>query len=603
MSFDHRAFLKSLPSLPGVYQMYDEARDILYVGKAKNLKNRVSSYFRSRSQNGKTQALVSKIAHIDVTLTPTEAEALILEHNLIKQQRPPYNILMRDDKSYPYIVISDQDWPRLSFHRGARKKKGQYFGPFPNSGAARETLSILQKVFRVRQCEDSFFRNRSRPCLQYQIKRCTAPCVGLVSEENYRADVRYSEDFLNGKSETLTQELIDNMHDAANNLEFERAAYMRDQIDMIRTVQAEQTIDKGSGNIDILSCAMDGDESCVHVLFVRQGRVVASRSHYPKVILAETSAEQLSEFLAQHYLSAPDALVPAEILVSAELDDVEAQMIALSQYTQRKVNIRVPVRGRGLDWLRIAGKAAEQNLLGRKAGQRSYQKRLQDLTNALGRSSVVERLECYDISHTQGELTVGSCVVFDNEGPNKQQYRRFNIEGITPGDDYAAMEQVLRRRFTRLQSGESVMPDMVIIDGGKGQIGKARNVFSELGVTDVEILGVAKGATRKSGWERFFLGEDNREIVIDENRPSFHLLQHIRDEAHRFAITGHKAKRDKKMIESPIDDIPGVGPKRRKALLDYFGGFKGVQRASATDLARVNGVSSELAQTIYDYFH
>ena len=603
MAFDYRGFLKTLTDLPGVYQMYDAGGKILYVGKAKNLKKRVSSYFRSRAQNAKTQALVSKIENIQVTLTATEAEALILEHNLIKQQRPPYNILLRDDKSYPYIYLSDETWPRLSFHRGARKKKGRYFGPFPNAHAARETLAMLQKVFRVRQCEDSFFRNRSRPCLQHQIKRCTAPCVELISQKDYSGDVVNSSDFLDGRNEKLSAKLIADMNQAASQFEYERAAYLRDQIEMIRTVQAEQAIDKGNGNIDVLACALDGDEGCIHILFVRQGRIVASRSFYPKAILAESSSDLLSSFLSQHYLSAPEALVPAEVLVGVEPDDMDAQAEALRQHTGRKVSIRKPQRGRGLDWLKIAGKAAEQNLIGRKAGQKSYQRRMEDLTRVFNHAGGIERLECYDISHTQGAQTVASCVVFDKDGPNKKHYRRFNIEGITGGDDYAAMEQVLRRRFTRLKSGEGTLPDMVVIDGGKGQIGKVREVFSDLGVTGVEILGVAKGTTRKSGWERFFLGDDNREIVLDSSRPGFHLLQHIRDEAHRFAITGHKARRDKKMIESPLEDIPGVGPKRRKVLLDHFGGFKGIEKASAVDLAKVAGISKQMAESIYDYFH
>ena len=583
--------------------MYDVEGEILYVGKAKNLKNRVGSYFRSRAQTAKTQALVSKIASVEVTVTPSEAEALLLEHNLIKQQRPPYNILLRDDKSYPYIFLSEETWPRLAFHRGARKKKGRYFGPFPNAGAARETLSMLQKVFRVRQCEDSFFRNRSRPCLQYQIKRCTGPCVKLVSEGDYMQDVAHSSDLLEGKNEKLSAEIIATMNQASEDLDYERAAYLRDQINMIRSVQADQVIERGGGNIDVLGAAIDGDESCVHMLFVRQGKIVASRSFYPKAILAESTSDLIAGFLSQHYLAAPEALVPAEILVSSEPPDLEAQIEALQLHAERKVSIRRPRRGRGLDWLKIAEKAADQNLLGRKAGQKSYQRRMDDLAKAFNHSGALQLVECYDISHTQGAQTVASCVVFDQDGPNKKLYRRFNIEGVKAGDDYAAMEQVLKRRFSRLQSGEGTMPDMVVIDGGKGQLGKARDVFSELGVSGVEIIGVAKGSARKSGWERFFGGNDNKEIVLDSSRPGFHLLQHIRDEAHRFAITGHKARRSKKMIESPLEEIPGVGPKRRKALLDHFGGYKGIERASSADLARVEGVSMKMAETIYDYFH
>jgi len=603
LAFDYKPFLKSLTDLPGVYQMYDEEEKILYVGKAKNLKKRVSSYFSTRPQTPKTQALVSRIASIEVTVTPTEAAALILEQNLIQQQRPTYNVLLRDDKSYPYIFVSDQEWPRLAFHRGAKKSKGQYFGPLPNAQATRETLSMLQKVFRVRQCEDSFFRNRSRPCLQYQIERCTAPCVGLVDRDSYQKDIQHSVDLLKGQNEKLSAELIDAMNLASENLDFEGAARYRDQINMIRQIQAEQAIEKGNGNLDVVSAAIDGDEACVHMLYVRQGRIIGSRSFFPTMQLEETVSQFMGAFLAQHYITGPEARVPGEILVSELPEDSTTLEQALKEHSDRKVAIRKPARGRGVDWLRIAGQASEQNLIGRKASKKSYQKRLANLSEALGLGSTLQRLECYDISHTQGDQTVGSCVVFDEQGPSKKDYRRFNIEGITGGDDYAAMEQVLRRRFTRLQKGEGSMPDIVVIDGGKGQLSSAREVMQDLGVKGVELLGVAKGATRKSGWERFYLGDDSREIVLDSTAPGFHLLQHIRDEAHRFAITGHKNRRGKKFVESPLQEIPGIGAKRRKNLVDHFGGYKGIENASVTDLAKVNGISKELAQAIYDYFH
>lgn len=603
MPFDYKPFLKSLTDLPGVYQMYDDKGEVLYVGKAKNLKNRVSSYFRSRAQSAKTQALVSRIASIEVTVTPTEAAALILEQNLIKQQRPPYNVLLRDDKSYPYIFVSDQEWPRLAFHRGAKKKKGQYFGPFPSAGATRETLAMLQKVFRVRQCEDSFFRNRSRPCLQYQIERCTGPCVDLVDKQTYAEDLKHSIDLLKGENEKLSSELIEAMNVASENLEFEKAARLRDQVNMIRQIQADQSIEKGSGSLDVISATLDGDEACVHMLYVRQGRIIGSRSFFPKVQLQESSAEMLETFLAQHYLTGPEARVPAELLVSAEFEGIKTIEEALREHCKRKISIRKPARGRGLEWLQIAGKAAEQNLIGCKASKQSYERRLANLSESLKLDAVLQRMECYDISHTQGNQTVGSCVVFDEQGPSKKDYRRFNIEGITGGDDYAAMEQVLRRRFTRLQKGEGTMPDILVIDGGKGQLNKASEVLQDLGVTAVELLGVAKGTTRKSGWERFFLGDDSKEVVLDPASPGFHLLQHIRDEAHRFAITGHKARRGKKFVESPLQDIPGIGDKRRKSLVEHFGGYKGIEAASVVDLAKVEGISKSMAQTIYDYFH
>ena len=603
MAFDYKPFIKSLTDRPGVYQMYDEDQQILYVGKAKNLKNRLGSYFRSNAHTPKTQVLVKRIASIEVTLTATEAEALILEQNLIKQQRPPYNVMLRDDKSYPYIFVSDQEWPRLAFHRGAKKKKGQYFGPFPNAQATRETLSMLQKVFKVRQCEDSFFKNRSRPCLQYQIERCSAPCVNLVEQDSYQQDLKHSIDLLKGDNEKLGQELIEQMNQAAENLDYENAARLRDQLNGIRLIQADQTIEKGKGNLDVISAALDGDESCVHILYIRQGKIIGSRSFFPRLQLQESSAELLETFLSQHYLTGPEARVPTELLISAEFESMETLEEALYQHCKRKVAIRKPKRGRGLEWLQIAGKAAEQNLIGRKASKQSYERRLINLSESLKLGSELQRMECYDISHTQGNQTVGSCVVFDREGPSKKDYRRFNVEGITGGDDYAAMEQVLRRRFSRLQKGEGTLPDMLVIDGGKGQLNKAGQVMQDLGIVGVELLGVAKGTTRKSGWERFFLGDDAQEIVLDASSPGFHLLQHIRDEAHRFAITGHKARRGRKFVESPLQEIPGIGDKRRKRLVDYFGGYKGIEAASASDLSKVDGISKDLAQTIYDYFH
>lgn len=603
MAFDYKPFLKSLTDRPGVYQMYDQDQQILYVGKAKNLKNRVSSYFRSKTHTPKTQVLVKRIASIEVTVTATEAEALILEQNLIKQQRPPYNVMLRDDKSYPYIFVSDQEWPRLGFHRGAKKKKGQYFGPFPNAQATRETLSMLQKVFKVRQCDDSFFKNRSRPCLQYQIERCSAPCVNLVEQGRYQQDLKHSIDLLKGDNEKLSRELIEQMNEAAEKLDYENAARLRDQVNGIRIIQADQAIEKGKGNLDVVSATLEGDEGCVHMLYVRQGRIIGSRSFFPKVQLEQDSPELLETFLSQHYLTGPEARVPAELLVSASFDSREVLEEALYQHCKRKISIRKPQRGRGLEWLQIAGKAAEQNLIGRKASKQSYERRLNNLSEALKLDARLQRMECYDISHTQGNQTVGSCVVFDSQGPSKKDYRRFNIEGITGGDDYAAMEQVLRRRFTRLQKGEGMMPDIIVIDGGKGQLNKASEVLQDLAVKGVELLGVAKGSTRKSGWERFFLGDDSREIILEPTSPGFHLLQHIRDEAHRFAITGHKARRSKKFVESPLQEIPGIGDKRRKNLVEHFGGYKGIEGASVGDLSKVNGISKELAQTIYDYFH
>jgi len=600
--FAHQPFLKSLTDRPGIYQMYDSDRQILYVGKAKSLKKRIASYFRGKPA-GKTAALVARIASIQVTITRTESEALILEQNLIKQQRPAYNLLLRDDKSYPYIFASDHPWPRLALHRGTKKRKGHYFGPFPNAQATREMLRLLQKVFRVRQCEDSFFQNRSRPCLQYQINRCTAPCVGLVDQKSYAQDLQHSIDLLAGRDQKLSRDLAAAMHAAAANLDFETAAQRRDQLQMLRTVQADQNIEKGSGHLDVVAAALDGDEGCVHMLYIRHGRIVGSRSFFPKVPLQTTAAALLGPFLAQHYLTGPPARVAPQILIGTPFSGRAALQQALQHHCDRAITIRQPQRGRGIQWLQTATQAAEQNLIGRQASKQSTRRRLHDLSHALDLDTDLKRLECYDISHTQGQETIGACVVFDLDGPRKKDYRRFNVAGITAGDDYAALEQVLRRRFTRLQKGAAPLPDLLVIDGGKGQLRRARELLTELAAPQVLTLAIAKGPARKAGHERFFLGDRPRELRLDPTRPGFHLLQHLRDEAHRFAITGHRARRSKRLADSPLQAIPGIGPRRRKKLVDHFGGYRGIESASQNDLARVEGISKPLAQTIYNHLH
>ena len=603
MAFDYKPFIKTLPLLPGIYQMFDENGAILYVGKAKNLKNRVSSYFSGRPQNGKTAALVKRIASIQITVTPSEAEALILEHNLIKQQRPPYNILLRDDKSYPYILLSNDEFPRLSLHRGARKIKGHYFGPYPNAYAAREALALLQKVFQVRQCENVFYNNRSRPCLQYQIKRCKAPCVGLVERGTYMRDVERTEAFLKGRNSYLLKDLAKEMDEAATELEYEKAARLRDQIRQLREVQSQQVIEKGRGDVDVIAAACDSERSCVHMLFIRNGRIIGSRSFYPTDALASTPAEVVSSFVPHFYLGGGERQLPREIVIQESIEDKTATEAAIGQLVKHKVTINVPARGRKFDWLHMARNTAEQNLAGKQASSQSYRRRMDDLQSVLGFSQTLERLECYDISHTQGELTVASCVVFDTDGPNKTHYRRFNIDGITGGDDYAAMRQVLQRRFGRLVKEDAVLPDLVIIDGGKGQLGIAIEVMNELAVSGVELLGIAKGPARKSGWERLFVASTGHELTLDSTAPAFHLLQQIRDEAHRFAITGHKARRGKKMTESPLDQIEGIGPKRKRELLRHFGGLQGVKKASEVELAKAEGVSSKIATEVYRALH
>ncbi len=601
MAFDYKSLLKSLTVRPGIYQMFDSEGQILYVGKAKNLKNRVSSYFRKTGLTPKTAALVKRIAKIDVTVTETETEALILEHNLIKQNHPPYNILMRDDKSYPYIFLSDRDqWPRLAFHRGAKKAKGTYFGPFPNAYAVRESMSFLQKTFKVRQCEDVFFKNRSRPCLQYQIKRCTAPCVDLVSAEDYSADVESTRLYLDGKADKLLKQLEVEMEAASGDLQFEKAAEHRDQISALRRVQSEQMIEKGKGTVDVVAGAVNNGQACVHMLYIRQGRILGSRSYYPKAPLAEQVSDLLDEFLPHLYLNGagrPD--LPKEIIVNAPVEGAETLCAALKDRVGRKFEIRDSVRGFRAKWVELAQRTAEQNLTAKLASKKTIEQRFESLRETVGLEQTPQRLECFDISHSSGEAVVASCVVFDSNGALKSDYRRFNIEGITGGDDYAAMEQAIRRRYTRLMKGEGKLPDILLIDGGKGQIGIAKDVLADLGVVGVMILGVAKGTTRKPGLETLILADQDNKVIARPQQAALHLIQQIRDEAHRFAITGHKARRDKKRRTSPLEGIPGVGPTRRRDLLKHFGGIQEVKKASVADLMKVPNISKKVADAIY----
>ncbi|MBT6423269.1 MAG: excinuclease ABC subunit UvrC, partial [Porticoccaceae bacterium] len=601
MAFDHQPFLKSLTQRPGTYQMLDGDGQVLYVGKAKNLKNRVASYFRKTGLTPKTAALVKRIVQIDVTVTETETEALILEHNLIKQYRPQFNILMRDDKSYPYIFLSDRDqWPRLSFHRGPKKAKGTYFGPFPSVHAVRDSMSFLQKTFRVRQCEDVFFKNRSRPCLQYQIKRCSAPCVGFVEPESYAADVNLTRLYLDGKAEKILQQLERDMEKLALALEFEKAGECRDQISALRQVQAQQMIEKGRGTIDVVAGAVTDGQACVHMLYVRQGRILGSRSYYPKAPLAEKVSDLLDEFLPHLYLSGggrPD--LPKEILVNAALDGAEVLTDALKERIGRNIEIRDSVRGFRAKWIELAQRTAEQNLAGKLASKQTLQQRFESLRDTIGLDETPERLECFDISHSSGEAVVASCVVFDSNGALKSDYRRFNIENITGGDDYAAMEQAIRRRYTRLMKGEGKLPDILLIDGGKGQIGITKSVLADLGVVGVIVLGVAKGTTRKPGMETLILADQNNKVIARPQQAALHLIQQIRDEAHRFAITGHKQRRDKKRRTSALEGIPGVGPTRRRDLLKHFGGIVGVKKASVADLMKVANINKKVAEAIY----
>ena len=602
-SFDAEAFLKTLTTRCGVYQMYDREGALLYVGKARNLKSRVASYFRNRGLNAKTVALVSRIADIQVTVTATEVDALLLEHNLIKSHRPPFNILLKDDKSYPYIFLSSEDrFPRLTLHRGPKRRKGRYFGPYPSAGAVRRSLHFLQKVFKVRQCEDSYFRNRSRPCLQYQIDRCTAPCVDLVSEADYAQQVENTALFLEGKNQELMVRLADDMEQAAAELAYEKAAVLRDQLRQLQHVQATQGVEGGSGDLDLLAAVTEGGHSCVQVLFVRGARVLGSRTYYPATKLAETPEGLLGAFLPQFYLNEGRAL-PPEIVLNAAPEDSETLEEAFTLQAGRRVRLRHRVREARARWLQMAEQTAATNLAAHLAGRESTQERLQALQEVLELEAYPQRMECFDISHSSGEATVASCVVFDENGPRKADYRRFNIDGITAGDDYAAMEQALRRRFKRLKAGEGTVPDVLFIDGGKGQVQQALDVLAELELDGILVVGVAKGVTRKAGFETLVLGASGIEQNLPGNSPALHLIQQIRDEAHRFAISGHRARRDKARRGSRLEDIPGVGAKRRRELLRHFGSAKGVANASVDELKKTQGISATMAQQIYDHLH
>ena len=601
--FDSQSFLKTLTRQPGVYQMFDGAGKILYVGKARNLKNRVSSYFHNSGLGLKTQALVEKIANVQVTVTQSEVEALLLEQNLIKSQHPPYNILLRDDKSYPYIFVSEQEFPRVAFHRGAKRGKGQYFGPFPSAGSVRESLKFLQKTFRVRQCEDSVFRNRSRPCLQYQIRRCTAPCVGLIDEPEYAEDVRHTTMFLQGKNKEVTAELADRMEAAAAQQNYEKAAVLRDQISAVRSLQNNQVAEAGNEDSDIIALAHKDDSVCIHVLYIRQGRILGSKSYFCQAKLSQNDGECLSEFLPQFYLANAQREIPNTIVISHAIEDQQTLADALYAQRQRQVKLQSSVRGYRQKWLQLAAQTAAENLTAHTASRASLLKRFESLQDALQFDDLPKRIECFDISHSSGESTVASCVVYDLNGPVKSDYRRFNIQNITAGDDYAAMEQAITRRYTRIQEGEGVLPDILLIDGGKGQLNKARAVMAELGVNDVRLVGVAKGTTRKAGFETLFIDNTGNAKQLAGDSPALHLIQVVRDEAHRFAITGHKQRRDSKRRVSVLEDIPGIGNKRRRQLLRHFGGLQEVQKASIDDLAQVEGISKKIAEDIYSSLH
>jgi len=605
VAFDAEHFLKNVSTRAGVYRMYDAQQNLLYVGKAKNLKNRLSSYFRKTGLSIKTQALVSKIQQVEVTLTHTESEALLLESNLIKEHQPPYNILLRDDKSYPYIYVSSQDaYPQIVVHRGAKRKKGQYLGPFPSAGAVRDSLQFIHKLFKIRQCDDSYFKNRSRPCLQYQIKRCTAPCVNYISEQKYQADINHALMFLEGKSNQLIEDLVVQMEGASESLDFEKAVVYRDQIRMLQKVVETQYISGDDRDVDIVACYCNGPQACVQVFFIREGRNLGNRSYFPKLPEALSETEVLSNFVSQYYLQQHGAQQQTrEIILSHPLEEMDAMQSAISERVGHKIRLTHQVRSERARWVDMALNNAEIALKARMNSRTGMLKRFEALQKILQLDELPTRLECFDISHTMGEATVASCVVFTLEGAYKQDYRRFNIEGIEPGDDYAAMRQAIQRRYSRLKKSKNddvKMPDILFIDGGKGQLRQAVEVMDQLQIDSVQLIGVAKGEGRKAGLEKLVFSDGREELYLPEDSIAFHLILNVRDEAHRFAISGHRAKREKARRTSPLEAIPGMGPKRRQSIIKHFGGLQGVKQAGVEDLAKVTGISRNLAQIIYD---
>ena len=600
-AFDNARFLETVTGAPGVYQMLDAKGDILYVGKARNLKKRLASYFRASEENPKTLVMRNQIADIRVLVTHTETEALLLENNLIKQHRPRYNVVLRDDKSYPYIRLDDgQAYPRLMLYRGRRKEQGRYFGPYPSAHSARETVNLLQKLFQLRQCNDTFFRNRSRPCLQYQIKRCSGPCVGLISEQDYARDTENAALFLQGKTDEVVEAMVKRMEEASTRTDYELAARYRDQIASLRRTAQHQYVSGESGDYDVLAAASRAGAACVTVMFVRAGRQLGNQVFHPRISGEETTAELLEAFLPQYYLGRE---TPPDIVLAEPVADADLIAAALSEQCGHGVALKAEVRGERRRLQDMARINAEQALALRLAMDAGMRRRFEALQEAFELEEMPTRLECFDISHTMGEGTVASCVVFDTEGARKSDYRRFNIEGIEGGDDYGAMRQALTRRYTRLMKGEGTVPDVLLIDGGKGQLHEAEKVLEELQVEGVLLASVAKGPTRRPGLEQLFLSGREAPLILPQDSPALHLIQQIRDEAHRFAITGHRQRRAKARNTSPLEEVAGLGPKRRQALLKHFGGLQGVTRAGVEDLASVPGISRELAQRIYGTFH
>ncbi len=586
--FDAKSFVAGLPNLPGVYRMLGAQGEALYVGKARDLKKRVGSYFHKQASSPRIQMMLSQVASIEVTASRSEGEALLLENNLIKSLAPRYNILFRDDKSYPYLTVSGHEFPRLGFHRGAKDRQNRYFGPFPHAYAVRESIQLLQRVFRLRTCEDTVFENRSRPCLLHQIHRCTAPCTGLISAGQYAEDVANAVLFLEGREDDVIRGLSDKMNAAADAQHYEKAAAYRDQVRALSRVQARQYVESNRGvDADVVACAIEGGIACVNLTMIRGGRHVGDRSFFPSNADGATAGEVVAAFLEQHYLDQP---LPA-LVVTSEPVELENANVVNPSHGERRV------------WLEMACKNAELAIAQRVRDRATQEGRLQALREALGLPESVQRIECFDISHTMGEATVASCVVYDRQQMQKSEYRRFNIRGVTPGDDYAAMRQVLSRRYERVNAEAGKIPDLVLIDGGKGQVSAAKAAMVELGMNDIAVVGVAKGPARKPGLEELIIESEARTLQLAPSHPGLHLIQAIRDEAHRFAIVGHRARRGKARTRSMLNEIPGIGVKRRQALIEHFGGLRGVQAAAIDDIAKVEGISRPLAERIYRHLH
>jgi excinuclease ABC subunit C len=594
--FDGRRYARKLPHAPGVYRMLDEAGRALYVGKARDLNKRVASYFASRPHGVRIATMLSHVSGMEVTVTRTEGEALLLENQQIKSLKPRYNILLRDDKSYPYIHVStDETYPRMAFHRGPRREAGHYFGPYPSASAVRDSLSLLQKAFRIRQCDNSFFANRSRPCLQYQIGRCTAPCVGFIDENEYRRDVEDCIRFLKGESDTVIEDLVERMNAASEEQAFERAAQYRDRIATLRRIQERSHVSGAAGDVDVMACAAKGGVACVQVFFLRGGRSLGNRAFFPRLPGETEPAGVLSAFLPQFYM---ERSMPSEILATPKVPERKLLEEVFGERAGRSIKIISAPRGERRKWLEMAAQNAERALEAHLASRSGMRERFESLAEGLSLDQAPGRIECFDVSHTRGEATVASCVVFGPEGPLKSDYRRFNIKTVEPGDDYGALREALERRYKRLKTGEGIIPDLLLIDGGKGQLEVARQVLEELQVEGVMLVGVAKGRERRAGDEQLFSPAWRGPRRLRPDSPGSHLLQSVRDEAHRFAITGHRQQRGKSRRRSMLEDIPGIGAKRRRALWQHFGGLQALRRAGVEDVAAVPGISNALADRI-----